>query len=206
MDTAHNLPSQPFAQTMCGAGNNTLTIRVTLSFARPRPSICRLGLTRTNVYAGMAGFYLIRERFPSIANGPELPGIPYPAYDGIIPLNLVRELPLALQDRSFTSDSQLWYPAADNPPGSALPNGVLHPRWIPEYTATVPHPTTGVLTNMILWTVNGRTYPRQVRSQTLAAAVAESIVQLWRDLGAVFGLYLLMLVCDPQLNTFAANI
>lgn len=68
----------------------------------------RLGLTRTNVYAGMAGFYLIREKFPSLANGPELPGIPYPAYDGVIPLSQVRELPLAIQDRSFTSDSQLW--------------------------------------------------------------------------------------------------
>lgn len=56
----------------------------------------------------MAGFYLIREKFPSLANGPELPGIPYPAYDGVIPLSQVRELPLAIQDRSFTSDSQLW--------------------------------------------------------------------------------------------------
>lgn len=70
---------------------------------------CRsLGLTRTNVYAGMAGFYLIREKFPSLVNGPELPGMPCPAYDGVIPLSQVRELPLVIQDRSFTSDSQLW--------------------------------------------------------------------------------------------------
>lgn len=55
----------------------------------------------------MAGFYFIRDKFPSLANGPELPGLPYPAYDGIIPLNLVRELPLAIQDRSFTDDSQV---------------------------------------------------------------------------------------------------
>jgi hypothetical protein len=123
----------------------------------------RLGLTRTNVYAGMAGFYLIRERFPSLANGPELPGIPYPAYDGIIPIGQVRELPLAIQDRSFTTDSQLWYPVADNPPADVLPNGRLHPRWISEYSATVIDPVTGLPVNMLMMTVNGRTYPRHVR-------------------------------------------
>lgn len=110
----------------------------------------------------MAGFYLIREKFPSIANGPELPGLPYPAYDGIIPLNLVRELPLAIQDRSFTVDSQLWYPVAAHAPGTFLPNGPLHPLWIPEYSATVTDPVTGLATNMLMMTVNGRTYPRQV--------------------------------------------
>ena len=110
----------------------------------------------------MAGFYFVRDRFPGMANGPELPGIPYPPYDGIIALDRVRELPIAIQDRTFTSDSQLWYPVADNLPGSFLPNGPLHPHWIPEYTATVPDPTTGVLTNMMMMTVNGRTWPRHV--------------------------------------------
>lgn len=123
---------------------------------------CRLGITRTNVFAGMAGFYFIREKFPSIANGPELPGIPYPAYDGVIPLNRVRELPLAIQDRSFTTDSQLWYPVADQVPGTTLPNGPLPPRWVPEYTATVL--VNGVPTNMLMMTVNGKTYPKQVGS------------------------------------------
>lgn len=124
----------------------------------------RLGLTRTNVFAGMAGLYFIRDKFPSAANGPELPGLPYPAYDGAIPLDLVRELPLAIQDRSFTSDSQLWYPVAAQAPGSTLPNGPLHPRWIPEYSASLVDPVTGVATNYLMWTVNGRTYPRKVRA------------------------------------------
>lgn len=57
---------------------------------------------------------------------------------------------------------QLWYPVADHPAGSTLPNGPLHPRWIPEYSATVADPVTGVLTNMVMMTVNGRTYPRHV--------------------------------------------
>lgn len=122
----------------------------------------RLGLTRTNVYAGMAGFYIVRERFPSLANGPELPGMPYPAYDGIIPIGQVRELPLAIADRSFTDDSQLWYPVANNPPSTVLPNGPLHPRWIPEYSATAVHPITGLPHNYVMMTVNGRTYPRHV--------------------------------------------
>lgn len=128
----------------------------------PCVDVCRLGITRTNVFAGMAGFYFIREKFPSIANGPELPGIPYPAYDGVIPLNRVRELPLAIQDRSFTTDSQLWYPVADQVPGTTLPKGPLPPRWISEYTATVL--VNGAATNMLMMTVNGKTYPKQVGS------------------------------------------
>lgn len=115
------------------------------------------------MFAGLAGFYMVREKFPNLDNGPELPGIPYPAYDGVIPLELVRELPLAIQDRSFTTDSQLWYPVANNPAANNLPTGPLHPRWIPEYSATVP--VNGVPTNMLMMTVNGRTYPKKVRER-----------------------------------------
>lgn len=67
-----------------------------------------LGLTRTNVYAGLVGFYFVREKFPSAANGPELPGLPFPANDGAVATALVRELPLAIQDRAFLENSQLW--------------------------------------------------------------------------------------------------
>jgi hypothetical protein len=114
------------------------------------------------VFAGLAGFYLVREKFPSLANGPELPGIPYPAYDGVIPINQVRELPLAIQDRSFTTDSQLWYPVAAHAAGTTLPTGPLHPRWIPEYSATVVDPVTNLPVNMVMMAVNGRTYPKHV--------------------------------------------
>jgi hypothetical protein len=122
----------------------------------------RLGITRTNIYAGMTGFYLVREHFPSLANGPELPGLPYPAYDGTIDPMLVRELPIVIQDRSFTKDSQLWYPVAKHATGTYLPRGPMHPKWIPEYSATVTDPATRQLTNMVMMTVNGRTYPRHV--------------------------------------------
>lgn len=66
-----------------------------------------------------------------------------------------------MQDRSFTTDSQLWYPVANNPAGSTLPAGVLHPRWIPEYSATVGAAGAQPV-NYVMMTVNGRTYPRHV--------------------------------------------
>lgn len=160
---------QPCQRKRAGMAANfthTACCRPALAYLPSRGPSCppphRLGLTRTNVYSGLAGFYFVREKFPSIANGPELPGLPYPAYDGIIPLDQVRELPLAIQDRSFTADSQLWYPVANNPAGQSLPTGPLHPRWIPEYSATVMDPVTGVATNYLMMTVNGKTYPRKV--------------------------------------------
>jgi spore coat protein A len=120
-----------------------------------------LGIARLNVYSGLSGFYFVRERFPSLANGPELPGLPYPAYDGTIDPMLVRELPLAIQDRAFTNESQLWYPVADHPGNNSLPTGAVPPRSLPEFSASVF--ANGVPVNMVMMTVNGRTYPRQVR-------------------------------------------
>lgn len=113
----------------------------------------------------MAGFFFVRERFPSLANGPELPGLPYPAYDGIVPTSSVRELPLAIQDRAFTTNGQLWYPTAAHAPGTFLPNGPLHPLWIPELFADVIDPADPrgrTVINMLMMTVNGRAYPRHV--------------------------------------------
>jgi spore coat protein A len=69
-----------------------------------------LGITRLNVYAGLAGFYLIRDE----------------AEDG---LNLPRgefEIPLMLQDRLFHRDGSLYYPKVVNGPQE-------HPIWIQEF-------------------------------------------------------------------------
>src|SRR5262249_8508462 len=55
------------------------------------------GITRLNVYIGLAGFYLIRD----------------PAVEG--PLNLPSgefDVPLVIQDRAFNADGSLKYPAA----------------------------------------------------------------------------------------------
>lgn len=53
-----------------------------------------LGITRLNVYAGLAGFYLLRDE-----SEPEL-DLPSDEY----------EIPLVLQDRTFNDDGSLFYP------------------------------------------------------------------------------------------------
>jgi spore coat protein A len=66
-----------------------------------------LGMTRANVYAGPAGFYLMRGG-PSDVHGHRLPG-PAPAL-GDPPGVAYHEIPIAIQDRSFTPDGSLFYP------------------------------------------------------------------------------------------------
>jgi hypothetical protein len=88
-----------------------------------------LGITRLNVYAGLAGFFMVHNSFPQ--NGPELPGIPYPP-PGMGPDSAVRELPLAIQDRAFDVNNQLYYPKQTTlPPSDALPTGPVPPTWVP---------------------------------------------------------------------------
>jgi len=73
-----------------------------------------LGMTRTNVYAGPAGFWLIRggpdDMVMDSATGlpATLPG-PAPG-KGIDPFGVFYEIPIAIQDRSFNADGSLFYP------------------------------------------------------------------------------------------------
>lgn len=69
-----------------------------------------LGITRLNVYAGLAGFYLIRDHAESGLN---------------LPQNEF-EIPLMLQDRLFHRDGSLYYPKVVNGPKE-------HPIWIQEF-------------------------------------------------------------------------
>ena len=73
-----------------------------------------LGMTRLNVYAGPAGFYLIRggpddqvtdssTDMPAVLPGPA-PGV------GDNPFGVYYEIPIAIQDRSFNADGSLFYP------------------------------------------------------------------------------------------------
>jgi FtsP/CotA-like multicopper oxidase with cupredoxin domain len=64
-----------------------------------------LGITRLNVYAGMAGFYFVRDEFDTgEANNPlGLPAQPY-------------EKAYAIQDRMFYATGQLFYPAFPGDP------------------------------------------------------------------------------------------
>ena len=66
-----------------------------------------LGMTRQNVYAGPAGFYLLRGG-PGDAVVGTLPG-PAPAL-GDPPGMRYHEIPIAIQDRSFDVDGSLFYP------------------------------------------------------------------------------------------------
>jgi spore coat protein A len=59
-----------------------------------------IGITRLNVYAGLAGFYLIRDFLEERLN---LPKGPY-------------EIPILIQDKSFNPDGSLFYPDNATPP------------------------------------------------------------------------------------------
>jgi spore coat protein A len=66
-----------------------------------------LGMTRANVYAGPAGFYLLRGGPDDAVQG-TLPG-PAPA-PGDPPGLDYFEIPIAIQDRTFTEEGALFYP------------------------------------------------------------------------------------------------
>jgi spore coat protein A, manganese oxidase len=71
-----------------------------------------LGVTRLNIYAGLAGFYLIRD---AAEEHLQLPSGKY-------------EIPLMLQDRSFNADGSLFYPVANNG---------THPVWVQQFFGEV---------------------------------------------------------------------
>ncbi len=66
-----------------------------------------LGMTRLNVYAGPAGFYLLRGGSDDLPSG-VLPG-PAPRL-GDPPGTKYYEIPIVIQDRSFNVDGSLFYP------------------------------------------------------------------------------------------------
>jgi spore coat protein A, manganese oxidase len=123
-----------------------------------------LGMTRLNVYAGPAGFYIIR-------GGPagdaavldsrtglraSFPG-PAPREGDMFPPNKrYREIPIAIQDRSFNDDGSLFYPDTraffDGFAGPYIPDTDISPIWNPEFFG-----------NMIM--VNGNTWPFQTVEQ-----------------------------------------
>lgn len=106
-----------------------------------------LGMTRANVYAGPAGFYLVRGGASDLAEG-VLPG-PAPRL-GDPPGTGHYEIPIAVQDRSFNNDGSLFYPATreffDGFSGPYIPFSDISPIWNAEFFGN----TT---------VVNGRTWP-----------------------------------------------
>ena len=123
-----------------------------------------LGMTRLNVYAGPAGFYIIRggphgdgavidTRFGTKA---VLPG-PAPREGDVFPPGKTYyEIPIAIQDRAFHNDGSLFYPDTraffDEYIGPCIPHTDIAPIWNPEFFG-----------NMIM--VNGNTWPYQTFEQ-----------------------------------------
>ena len=117
-----------------------------------------LGMTRLNVYAGPAGFYLLRGG-PSDLPAPPLPG-PGPAR-GDRPGLSYYEIPIAIQDRSFDANGQLFYPDT-RAFFEGLTRGQLKIPFIPEWGCNGPSDVSPIWNpeffgNMIV--VNGRTWP-----------------------------------------------
>ena len=117
-----------------------------------------LGMTRLNVYAGPAGFYLLRggpsgdkavldSRSGGIAI---LPGPAPREGDRFPPNKIYREIPIAIQDRSFNADGSLFYPDSraffDGIEGPYIPDSDISPIWNPEFFG-----------NTLM--VNGNTWP-----------------------------------------------
>ena len=118
-----------------------------------------LGMTRLNVYAGPAGFYIVRggpagdgavldSRFGTPA---VLPGPAPKEGDRFPPNKTYYEIPIAIQDRAFNAnDGSLFYPDTraffDNFFGPYIPFSNVAPIWNPEFFG-----------NMIM--VNGNTWP-----------------------------------------------
>ena len=105
-----------------------------------------LGVTRVNVYAGLAGFYLLRGGEGDLPDG-VLPG-PAPAL-GDPPGKRHYEIPIVIQDRSFNADGSFFFPASRAFAGYAgpyVPDTDVPPIWNPEFLADAI-------------VVNGRTWP-----------------------------------------------
>jgi len=119
-----------------------------------------LGMTRLNVYAGPAGFYIIRGgkcgdqaiKDSRSRRRAVLPGPAPKAGDPFPPDKTYYEIPIAIQDRAFNQDGSLFYPDTraffDEYIGPYIPETDVSPMWNPEFFG-----------NMIM--VNGNTWPFQ---------------------------------------------
>jgi FtsP/CotA-like multicopper oxidase with cupredoxin domain len=75
-----------------------------------------MGMTRLNVYMGLAGAYVVSDP----AHSPK--GLP----KGVDHYGTPLDVPLVLQDRMFDTDGQLYFPAISN-------NPTVNPFWAPEF-------------------------------------------------------------------------
>lgn len=123
-----------------------------------------LGTTRLGVYAGLAGFYLIRD--PNNKISPLLPSGPY-------------EIPIVIQDRSFNEDGSLLFPSKGN-------NADVHPYWRPAFLGNT------IMVNGTVWPnldVERRQYRFRIlngsntRTYNLKLSNDQSFIQIGSDGG-----------------------
>jgi len=101
-----------------------------------------LGITRLNVIMGLAGFYLLRDPHNRLDHS-----------QSILP-NGKFEIPIAIQDRSFSDDGSFAFPSEGiNPPD-------IHPYWVPEFFGDT------IMVNGKVWP-NLDVEPRQYRFRVL---------------------------------------
>ncbi|MFJ7734723.1 multicopper oxidase family protein [Lysinibacillus sp. NPDC097287] len=123
-----------------------------------------MGITRLNVYAGLAGFYLLRD---SLEERLQLPCGPY-------------EIPLMIQDRSFNEDGSIFYPDA---PPFPVP---VHPSITPGFVGNT------ITVNGKVWpylSVEPRKYRFRIvnasnrRGYVLSLSNEQPLIQLGTDGG-----------------------
>ena len=94
-----------------------------------------LGMTRVNVYAGPAGFYIVRggpagdDKAIDSRSGAKavLPGPAPTASDAFPPGKTYYEIPIAMQDRAFNSDGSLFIPTPGSSSTAHRGRSGLHP-------------------------------------------------------------------------------
>ncbi len=165
-----------------------------------------LGMTRLNVYAGPAGFWLIRGgQFDGAVTGQGkkkvpavLPGPAPVAGQTVTELNdpdptigvarpSIREIPIVIQDRSFNADGSLFYPsnraffeglnAAGGDVNYPLPTGELQIPFVPDSDISPIWNPESFFNVMV---VNGRSWP------TIEVAPAQYRLRLLNGCGARF--------------------
>jgi spore coat protein A len=129
-----------------------------------------LGITRLNVYAGMAGFYFMRddEDTGEPDNPLDLPAYPY-------------EIALAIQDRMFTKKGDLFYPAFPGDPAWAdfITGEGLGDDEVPQPSALAEFFGDHMLVNGVIWP-RAEVEPRQYRLRLLNGCDSRFLVARFR--------------------------
>ncbi len=127
-----------------------------------------LGVTRLNVYAGLAGFYIVRDAYDTgqTGNPLRLPPSPY-------------DIPLAIQDRIFDLNNQLFYPS-----DPAIASQVFGPADYPDPTIFAEVFGDVIIVNGKAWP-KLRVEPRKYRFRILNGSDSR-FYNLFFDLGVPF--------------------